>query len=220
LFGTKPGSEDAKPGEIYLENDQQALQNIDMDRLRSTVSDVRKRLGYDTYDVSLVLVDDEEMQETNLETRGINSPTDILSFPFHPAVRPGKLQEPEFDIPDFYNLGDMLIDVPYVIRRCEEDREYFEGKENEYEGEESGEEEDDDVGDDEEQYEDDDRGVSGAMARIYNPEERLHMLLVHGMLHLVGYDHETDKEYEEMVQKEEEILQAMKLLQTGGDASS
>ncbi len=38
------------------------------------------------------------------------------------------------------------------------------------------------------------------------------MLLVHGMLHLVGHDHEEDDEYEEMVQREEEILKELGML--------
>jgi hypothetical protein len=35
----------------------------------------------------------------------------------------------------------------------------------------------------------DNRGVSGAMAAVRDPETRIRMLVVHGMLHLVGYDH-------------------------------
>ena len=38
------------------------------------------------------------------------------------------------------------------------------------------------------------------------------MLLVHGMLHLVGHDHEEDDEYELMVSKEEEILKELGML--------
>jgi rRNA maturation RNase YbeY len=133
--------------------------------------------------VTLLLVDDEEMQETNLESRGIEAPTDILSFPFHSHEMPGLLEEPEFDIPDYYTLGDMMVDIPYIIRRCEED------------------EADEDM--------DDQRGVSGALATISNPEKRVHLLLVHGMLHLIGYDHEEDDEYEEMVVREEELLREL-----------
>ena len=118
-------------------------------------------------------------------------PTDILSFQFNEAVKPGELQPPEFDIPDYYTLGDILVDVEYVMRRCKEDQEINE----------SGEYEDDE----------DDRGVSGAMATVYDPEQRINMLLVHGMLHLVGYDHEGDDDYEEMVTREEEILKTLNL---------
>ena len=52
----------------------------------------------------------------------------------------------------------------------------------------------------------DDRGVAPAMQYIYNPEIRIHMLIVHGMLHLVGFDHIEDDDYELMVLKEDEVL--------------
>ena len=187
LFGTKRGVPGNPLGTIEIYNEQDALKNIDEKALHDTIRRISKILGYETYDVTLLLVDDDEMQETNLESRGVDAPTDILSFPFLQAKRPGLLEEPEFDVPDYYTLGDMLVDVPYVMRRCQEDSEY------EYE-------------------DDDDRGVSGAMATVDDPEKRIHMLLVHGMLHLVGYDHEEDDEYEEMVTREEEILKELGLV--------
>ena len=76
------------------------------------------------------------------------------------------------------------MDVPYVMRRCQEDQAALEAG----------------------AAEDDIRGVSGAMAKEFDPETRINMLLVHGILHLVGHDHEEDNEYEEMVSREEEIL--------------
>jgi probable rRNA maturation factor len=187
LFGTKSGP-DSPAGEIYFDDDQKTLPTIDKDRLIKTVGDIRKILGYETYDVSLLLVEDEEMQETNGRTRGVDAPTDILSFPFSGAAKPGTLLDPEFDIPDYYALGDMMLDVPYVIRRCQEDQQ--------------------DPDDDDEI----ERGVSGAMAKVYDPEDRINMLLVHGMLHLVGYDHEEDDDFELMVSKEEEIMKRLGML--------
>lgn len=196
LFGTKAGS--GIPGEVLLENDQLALPNVDLDRLRDTVAKIQAMIGYETYDISLSLIDDDEMKNVNNETRGVNAPTDILSFPFHEALKPGLIREPDFDIPDYYTLGDLLIDVPYVMRGCQEDEPSSTVNVDDY--------------DDEDDEEDDDRGVSGAMANVYDPEKRLHMLLVHGILHLVGYDHEEDDDYEAMVTKEEEILTALKLI--------
>lgn len=35
------------------------------------------------------------------------------------------------------------------------------------------------------------------------------MLLVHGLIHLLGYDHETEEDYEAMVAVEEEVLRAV-----------
>lgn len=37
-------------------------------------------------------------------------------------------------------------------------------------------------------------------------DERMQRLLVHGFCHLIGYDHETDEEYEVMLKKENELL--------------
>ena len=82
-------------------------------------------------------------------------------------------------------MSQMMVDVPYVIRRCEEDLK------------------------DSQDEDDNERGVSGAMADVDNPEKRIHMLLIHGMLHLVGYDHEEDEEFEEMVEREEELLREL-----------
>jgi len=197
-YESKTGS--STPGKILFHNDQSDVLKLDEARLLETLSRIRKCIGYETYGVSLELIGDEEMQEINQESRGVNAPTDILSFPFTECIEPGKLEPPQFDIPDYFQLGDLLVDVPYVMRRCEEDREYYEQLS------------DGDDDDDSDEEEEDDRGVSGAMARVYDAEERINMLLVHGMLHLVGYDHEDDEEYEQMVAKEEEILAALGML--------
>ena len=187
--------------DIYNEQDHLQLNEQELER---TVSRIRSILGYDTHSVQLILVDDDKMSEVNWQTRGIKGPTDVLSFPNLQAVKPGVLEKPQFEIPEYYNLGDCLVDVPYVMRMCEEDREYYEGSSDEETSEE--ESDSDDV------Y-DDDRGVSGAMAQVYDPEKRIHMLLVHGMLHLVGYDHIEDDDYELMVAREEEILKELGLVE-------
>lgn len=51
-----------------------------------------------------------------------------------------------------------------------------------------------------------DRGVSLAMSKVFTFQERLPLLVLHGLLHLVGYDHETEKDWEVMTAKEDEIL--------------
>jgi probable rRNA maturation factor len=56
----------------------------------------------------------------------------------------------------------------------------------------------------------DDRGIAPNMQYIYDPEIRIHMLIVHGMLHLVGYDHIEDNDYELMVVREDEVLAELK----------
>ena len=45
------------------------------------------------------------------------------------------------------------------------------------------------------------------MAPVADVEERIHMLLVHGLCHLLNYDHETEDEFEDMVALEDELLE-------------
>ena len=203
LFGTKRGVQGNPPGSIEIYNEQTTIPDLDIDKIKETITIIREIIEYPTYDISLIITEDEEMQQANLETRGVDRPTDILSFQFQDEiVEPGILEEPDFDIPDYYNLGDMMIDVPYVIRRCEEDREFNEGSDSDM-GVEI------EIGEDEDYVGDDDRGVSGVMSTIYNPQSRLQLLLVHGMLHLVGYDHIEDGDYDLMVEKEEEVIKEL-----------
>jgi len=42
-----------------------------------------------------------------------------------------------------------------------------------------------------------------------NFEDRLKMLLVHGICHLIGYDHEDDKDFTKMQKKEKEIMKKL-----------
>ena len=247
LFGSNPKSPNAKPGHIDLSDDRYppnpTLIPIDLAALHRTIEMTREIIGYPTYDVSLCLVDDDYMTEINKSTRDMETPTDVLSFCFQETfIKPGVLGEVQFDISDYYNLGDMLIDVEYVKRKCDDDRETHAKKTNAgvlggdddnddgmLEGEvlsettndrRSDAPNDDDSDDDDDQYEYeymevevdeyDDRGVAPAMQYIYDPEIRIHMLVVHGMLHLVGYDHIEEDDYELMVVREDEVLAELK----------
>ena len=94
-------------------------------------------LGYDTHELSLVIMNDAGIRELNSTYRGKDSATNVLSF---------SMQEGEFgDItPDL--LGDVVISVETAQREADE------------------------------------AGITLA--------ERMSQLLVHGILHLVGFDHE------------------------------
>ncbi|KAL7532545.1 hypothetical protein ACHAXR_004699 [Thalassiosira sp. AJA248-18] len=243
LFGSKPNSPNAKPGHIILSDDRDdpSTVHINMAALHRTIETTRDIIGYPTYDISMSLVDDDFMREINASARQMDAPTDVLSFCFQDDfVEPGVLGDVQFDVAEYYALGDMLIDVDYVKRRCEEDRKLHaeEAKvkqqldddkkhndimedgevvvsENNADGSDAQDEEEDDDGYEYEYIEVevdeyDDRGVAPAMQYIYNPEIRIHMLIVHGMLHLVGYDHIEDDDYELMVVREDEVLAELK----------
>jgi len=111
-------------------------------------------------EVSVLFVDDAEIQTMNRDYRGKDTPTDVLSF----ALEEG--EEPEIqDGPAEVLLGDIIISVETMLRQAE------------------------DYG---------------------HPATReLAFLTTHGMLHLLGYDHETEEERQEMRELEEEILQSL-----------
>jgi probable rRNA maturation factor len=82
--------------------------------------------------VSVLLCGDARMRALNRAWRGLDRPTDVLSFGSREA-----------DL-----LGDVVIDVPYAARKA--------------------------------------RALGHALAR------EMQILLAHGLLHLLGHDHETD----------------------------
>ena len=90
--------------------------------------------------LALLLADDAALNQLNLDFRGMDKPTDVLSFPSLPMDRPF--------------LGDIAVAW----------------------------------------------GISSADAELQGkaPEDHLVHLLIHGYLHLLGFDHETDDEAAEM----------------------
>jgi len=70
-------------------------------------------------EVSLTLTDDREIQELNRTYRGIDRPTDVLSF----ALEEAGEDEPEFLVPEGYEdhlLGDIVISVERAKAQAEE----------------------------------------------------------------------------------------------------
>lgn len=95
---------------------------------------------------SLILVDNQEIHKINLQYRGIDRSTDVISF--------------EDDEDDY--IGEIFISIDKVIEQ----------------------------------------------SRTYNHsvEREFAFLLIHGLLHLQGYDHQTSAEEKIMFEKQEEIL--------------
>lgn len=61
------------------------------------------------------------------------------------------------------------------------------------------------TGDDNEEEED--AGVSLAMSKLFTVEERLPLLLIHGILHLLGHDHETEEDWQLMTTRENYVME-------------
>ncbi|WP_127484803.1 rRNA maturation RNase YbeY [Paenibacillus ehimensis] len=139
-------------------------------------------------EVALTFVDDEAIQELNKQYRGLDKPTDVLSF----AMR--EMGEDEIEI--IYG-DDGFEEVEYAGEKDEE---------------ESGTAEDDDEEDGYEEPLGDiiisvPRAIAQADEYGHSVERELGFLFVHGFLHLIGYDHQDEEEEKVMFGKQEQILQ-------------
>lgn len=88
---------------------------------------------------AVALISDAEMRKLNREFRGKDSPTDVLSFPYHPGDMPASEEA---------YLGDVAVSLETASRQAAEN------------------------------------GLS--------LECEVKQLILHGVLHLCGFDHETD----------------------------
>lgn len=154
---------------VYIENESKKQFDIDnwQDLVRNAVLTVAADKSLpDLLDVNILLVDEEEMRKINYENRGIDSPTDVLSFPYfeydEPGIFMGTIYENEENI-----LGDMII--------CS------------------------------------DRIVSQAEEYGHSQERELIFLVVHSMLHLVGYDHIEESDGELMRAQEDRIMDILQI---------
>ena len=151
---------------VTLENNQEKVSipealEADLTKAMNVVAEL-EALSPQT-EVDITLVDDAAIHELNRTYRGIDRPTDVLSF----ALDEGE-EEPEVDDDEIEHLlGDVIISAPTAVRQGEE---YGHGLERE-----------------------------------------MTYLAVHGMLHLLGYDHMEEKDKLIMRKREEEVLRRLDL---------
>lgn len=91
--------------------------------LRQRLQAVRGALGVRAFDVGVVCVDNRKIQQMNRIYREQDTPTDVLSFPFHENLKAGEIPQPDF--PDDYNLGDIFLGVEFIFQQCKEDEDYY-----------------------------------------------------------------------------------------------
>lgn len=108
-----------------------------------------------------MFTDDKFIKSLNNKYRGIDKPTDVLSF----SLKEGAVKSPEVENDKL--LGDIIISVETAQRQAD--------------------------------------------TLNHSIEKELTVLLIHGLLHLTGYDHEKDKDYKTMREIESEILKKFDL---------
>ncbi len=131
-----------EPAGIVEVFNRQRLHKIERSSLAVLATAVLKKINRSDYSATITLIRDREMQRLNFDYRGIDKPTDVLSFAY---------QEDLSDNDPNHNpveLGDCVISVETVVRYAQE------------------------------------QNISFAT--------EINWLVIHGILHLAGYDHETD----------------------------
>ena len=102
--------------------------------------------------MSILFTDDKFIRSLNNKYRGIDKPTDVLSFSIQEGVDKSPVVESE------KLLGDIIVSVETAKRQAD--------------------------------------------TLNHSIEKELTVLMIHGLLHLTGYDHEKDQDYKIMRKKE------------------
>ncbi len=109
---------------IILENEQNGIQISE--EIENTIKKViEASLEYENCDfdaeVSVTIVDNEAIREINNETRNLNMPTDVLSFPMLYFDEDGNIIDSDYDMDgDVIVLGDIVISAERAKAQAEE----------------------------------------------------------------------------------------------------
>lgn len=120
--------EDNKMVSVQYECETDISLELDCEALAKKVAQSVLELENCPYDsqVNLVLTDNSGIHEVNRQFRGIDAPTDVLSFPMIPFETPADYQildqdESFFDLDtDELLLGDIMISAERVISQAED----------------------------------------------------------------------------------------------------
>ncbi len=122
-------------------------------------------MGFNDHELSLVIMDDQGIEDLNRTYRGIAKPTNVLSF---------AMQEGQFGDITPGLLGDVVISAQTAVREA---------------------------------------GEAGITL-----DERISQLLIHGILHLIGFDHEKGIREADLMEKKS--LELLRLVENNPDLSA
>lgn len=113
---------------LYIENETEVKFSFDVRELAEKVCQAvldSEKCPYETT-ISLVLTDNEGIHEVNLQCRGIDRPTDVLSFPNIEFEKEADFDIDEDSEADYFDpetgelvLGDIMISVDKVKEQAE-----------------------------------------------------------------------------------------------------
>jgi probable rRNA maturation factor len=94
--------------------------DVDGETLHAAVVATLLAQGVPRAELTLVVTDDETVHQLNRDYRGVDAPTDVLSFAAQEdaADQPTLALPPELDAAMARYLGDILIALPYTTRQA------------------------------------------------------------------------------------------------------
>ena len=139
--------------QVQIDN-RQSKQRISKKKIRQIATAILNALGYPDAELSILIVDDQQIARLNRQYLNRKGPTNVIAF----SMQDGPFSEIAPNL-----LGDVVISVETAHRQALN---------------------------------------AGLGMRAY-----FNQLLIHGILHLLGYDHENDKsEARKMERKAKELL--------------
>lgn len=109
---------------LIWENEQDKIE-ISESLIETLTACMEKTLEYEEFpddvEISLTITDNEGIHEQNLAIRGIDRPTDVLSFPLLECEEDGTLVIYEEDVVDgAVSLGDIMISAEKAVSQAAE----------------------------------------------------------------------------------------------------
>ena len=114
---------------LYIETEGEISFSFDVEEVARLVVDAALdivRCPYES-EIDLLVTHDEEIHEMNREHRGIDRPTDVLSFPMLEFAIPGDFSGIDEEAEDIFNpesgelmLGDIVISADRVLAQADE----------------------------------------------------------------------------------------------------
>ena len=141
--------------EVQIDNRQDKLK-IPLRKIQKTARAILNALDFPDGELSILLVDDQQIANLNLTYLNRKGPTNVIAFP----MREGQFNDITPNL-----LGDVVISL--------------------------------------------ETARSEANAAQMSLQNRFNQLLIHGILHLLGYDHEQTRQEAERMEEKSNSLMAM-----------
>lgn len=162
--GAHSSSEDDResPVIVHLELDTKESISIPPRELESLAERVLSAERFSGSSISVLIEGDDTVRNLNRRYRGLNEPTDVLTFV---AADSSCFAAAFEEAGELHHAGDIIISLPAVRRNADTFR--------------------------------------------IEEEEELRRVLIHGVLHICGWQHETNDADEPMLRRQEELLRSL-----------